>query len=207
MRKILCFGDSNTYGYDPADWTEGRYPAEVRWTDNLARHTAGRWIVIEEGLNGRKIPVVSYSYSRNMLLQLLERTGKGGLFCVMLGTNDILSTGRPDARIPVRTMDELLRFLTEHKPCREILILAPPYIGSKPAIDNDPMLYQCNEESRKMNRGFALLAEKYGVRFEDTGTWEIDLCYDQVHFSEAGHRRFAERMEEVLAGIESATEE
>ena len=32
MKEILCFGDSNTYGYDPHDTNEGRYPKEVRWT-------------------------------------------------------------------------------------------------------------------------------------------------------------------------------
>ncbi len=31
-RRILCFGDSNTYGYDPRSYLGGRYPASVRWT-------------------------------------------------------------------------------------------------------------------------------------------------------------------------------
>ena len=30
--KILCFGDSNTYGYDPRSCLGGRYPDSVRWT-------------------------------------------------------------------------------------------------------------------------------------------------------------------------------
>ena len=36
-KRIVCYGDSNTYGYDAADWFGGRLPAEQRWGDLLAR--------------------------------------------------------------------------------------------------------------------------------------------------------------------------
>ena len=35
--KILCFGDSNTYGYDPRSYFGGQYPARHRWVDLLAQ--------------------------------------------------------------------------------------------------------------------------------------------------------------------------
>ena len=35
--KILCFGDSNTYGYDPRSYFGGQYPAQNRWVDLLAQ--------------------------------------------------------------------------------------------------------------------------------------------------------------------------
>ena len=34
--KILCFGDSNTYGYDPRSFLDDRYPADVRWNPDLS---------------------------------------------------------------------------------------------------------------------------------------------------------------------------
>ena len=51
MKTILCYGDSNTWGYDPA--TEERYPLEVRWVSVLARELGSDYHVIPEGLNGR----------------------------------------------------------------------------------------------------------------------------------------------------------
>ena len=36
---ILCYGDSNTYGFDPRSWLGERYPADVRWT-GLLRESA-----------------------------------------------------------------------------------------------------------------------------------------------------------------------
>ena len=49
-RRILCFGDSNTWGYKP---TGGRYDEETRWPMRMQRLLGDGYIVIEEGLNGR----------------------------------------------------------------------------------------------------------------------------------------------------------
>ncbi len=51
--RIVCYGDSNTYGYDPRSYLGGRYPETVRWTALLS---ADGWTVINEGENGRSIP-------------------------------------------------------------------------------------------------------------------------------------------------------
>ena len=37
--KVICFGDSNTYGYDPRSFLGGRYEADCRWADILAAKT------------------------------------------------------------------------------------------------------------------------------------------------------------------------
>ena len=50
MRRILCFGDSNTYGYDPRG---GRYDENTRWTKRLDTLLGDGWTVVEEGFNGR----------------------------------------------------------------------------------------------------------------------------------------------------------
>ncbi len=50
--RLLCCGDSNTYGYDPRSYLGGRYPETVRWTALL---NAEGWQVINEGENGRSI--------------------------------------------------------------------------------------------------------------------------------------------------------
>ena len=39
MKNILCFGDSNTYGYNPADGS--RFPENVRWTGLLQEKAKG----------------------------------------------------------------------------------------------------------------------------------------------------------------------
>ena len=51
MKKIVCFGDSNTYGYNAK--TIDRFTEEERWTCLLAKHLGGDYHVVEEGLEGR----------------------------------------------------------------------------------------------------------------------------------------------------------
>ena len=50
-KTILCYGDSNTWGYISS--TGGRYPESVRWTGVMARELGTDYQVVEAGLNGR----------------------------------------------------------------------------------------------------------------------------------------------------------
>ena len=50
-RRILVFGDSNTYGYDPE--RDGRYGETERYPCRIQALLGPGWTVIEEGLPGR----------------------------------------------------------------------------------------------------------------------------------------------------------
>ena len=52
--RILCLGDSNTYGYDPRGYFGGRYGADDRWVDIIAKGTG--FDMVNLGSNGRMIP-------------------------------------------------------------------------------------------------------------------------------------------------------
>ena len=53
--RMLCYGDSNTYGYDPRGFVGDRYQKESRWVDILAQKL--KWEIQNEGQNGREIPI------------------------------------------------------------------------------------------------------------------------------------------------------
>ena len=50
-KNILCYGDSNTWGYTPG--TGQRYPASVRWTGVMKKALGEGYHICEDGLNGR----------------------------------------------------------------------------------------------------------------------------------------------------------
>ena len=75
--RLVCFGDSNTYGYDPRSFFGGRYPAESRWTDLLAKSSG--WEVVNMGLNGREVPTGAE--------ELAGMLHQDDLLVVMLGDN------------------------------------------------------------------------------------------------------------------------
>lgn len=99
MKTILCFGDSNTWGYDPASMTAPfprRHGPEVRWTGVLARELGARFKVIEEGQNGRTTvhedPLNICRKGKDYLPACLESHKPLDLVILMLGTNDLKST-------------------------------------------------------------------------------------------------------------------
>ena len=47
-------------------------------------------------------------------------------------------------------------------------------------------------ESRELAARYRKLAARLGVGFADAGAWGVGLAFDGVHFTEAGHARFAE---------------
>ena len=51
MKTVLCYGDSNTYGFNPSNGF--RYPENVRWTGRLQSALGDGYKIIEEGCNGR----------------------------------------------------------------------------------------------------------------------------------------------------------
>ena len=120
-RKILFYGDSNTYGYDPADPYKNRYPLESCWISILSGRLSGKWEILCDAMNGRRIP--DLRYDRERLDRLVSRLDPGGLLAIMLGTNDILFSTKPDAGAAVQKLKALLSFLCSRKSSEDILVV------------------------------------------------------------------------------------
>lgn len=179
--RILCFGDSNTYGYDPR--VGGRYPADSRWTDILGRE-AGHDI-LNAGLNGRCVPAASFE--ADAAVKLIQSTDADTVI-IMLGSNDLL-LGRTAEEAAMR-MEAFLRTL----PDVPVLLIAPPTMQRGDWVTDDRTI----AESARLAPLYAALASRLGCAFADAGTWEIDLSFDGVHFTEAGHRTFAGKLADLL---------
>ena len=173
--RILCFGDSNTYGYDPRGFFGDRYDAGDRWVDLLAKATGHD--CINAGFNGRSIPRSSFPF------RLPEANAPVDIFLIMLGTNDLLQGASP--RETAARMEDFLHPLLPR--FRQILLVAPPPMNRGAWVPSDTLVaasFQLAGEYRK-------LATMLNIPFVDTRNWNIDLCFDGVHFTEEGHHTFA----------------
>ena len=175
--NVICFSDSNTYGYDPRGYFGGRYDADSRWVDILASETG--WTISNMGQNGREIP----SAAPNLLTDT-------DLLIIMLGTNDLLQ-----GRSPEKAAERLERFLSgiSLEQCK-ILLIAPPPVTLGAWVPSAKLV----DDSRTFARLCQILAERMGIRFADAGKWNIPLAYDGVHFTEQGHKAFAAGLLEQL---------
>ena len=175
--NVICFGDSNTYGYDPRGYFGGRYGADCRWVDILAAETG--WTISNMGQNGREIPYAVPAFQ-----------DETDLLIVMLGTNDLLQ-----GRSPEQAAERLENFLSGVSLARnKILLIAPPPVSLGAWVPSGKLI----EDSRTFARLCQTLAERMGIRFADAGKWDIPLAYDGVHFTEQGHKAFAAALLEEL---------
>lgn len=173
--RVMCLGDSNTYGYDPcSDWG-GCYPDGCCWVDLLAESTG--WEVINAGENGRGIPVREYE------LRQFDQMPSVDLLIIMLGTNDLLMGADVDT-VTARMEAFLTRVALEKE---KIWVIAPPPVRSGTWVTEESTV----SASRQLAGCYQKLARRLGVCFADAGRWHIALAFDGVHFTEAGHKAFA----------------
>ena len=180
--RLQCFGDSNTYGYDPRGFFGDRYGAEDRWVDLLAKQTG--WEVINLGANGREIPRNPYA------LRVLNEHAPVDIFLVILGTNDLLQGA--SAKEAAARMEAFLNPLLPH--CKQILLVVPPPMKRGAWVPTDELV----TESIRLAEEYELLAQKLNIPFVDTRHWDIELTFDGVHFTESGHHTFAENLGKEL---------
>ncbi len=107
--RLLCFGDSNTYGYDPRSYLGGRYPQTVRWTALL---NAEGWQVINEGENGRSIPRADWEIKT--AIQAIHRA-KAEALLIVLGSNDLLQCPGLAADVCAERMEHFLGAILAEK--------------------------------------------------------------------------------------------
>lgn len=179
--NVICFGDSNTYGYDPRSYFGSRYPAECRWVDILASETG--WEVHNNGMNGREIPrrEVVFPKSTDLLI-------------VMLGTNDVLQ-GCTIGEIRDRMESFLRKIQLDHQ---KILLLSPPALKRGEWVGEEALIHT----SMQLAETYCSIARQRGIRFADAGRWNVGLAYDGVHFTEDGHKAFAKGLVGELTGQE-----
>lgn len=194
MGTILCYGDSNTWGADPAG--TGRFPPDVRWTGVLQRELGAAHRVIEEGLNGRTTlwddPIEPNRNGKTYLLPCLESHRPLDLVLLMLGTNDlkarfalsasdIAQAAAAVAHLALRTAR------TADDRAARVLLIAPPAVAAP--TDLDQMFAGGAEKSRLFPRYYRFFAERHGLAFFDAGAVVTASPLDGVHFSAEEHAK------------------
>ena len=180
--RLFCFGDSNTYGYDPRSYFGGQYPAQHRWMDLLAQKL--NCTAVNAGENGREIPRREGELQRFDLM--LSNQKPLDLLLVMLGGNDLLQGNSVEA--VAQRMEAFLARIPLEK--SQIVLIGPPRMKPGAWITDDRLLEDCV----RLNAAYRTMAEKLGVRFVDATDWDIEVTFDGVHYSEKGHQTFAEQL-------------
>lgn len=210
MKTILCYGDSNTFGYRPEDGM--RFGRGVRWPGKLQELLGDGYHVVEEGCNGRTTvfeePGEEWKCGLSYLRPCLNSHKPLDLVVFMLGSNDLKTMFGADAEAIARGMDELLAvtedFLAEKQGfVPEILLVSPPEIGEGIAGSafRDRFDASAAAESRRFPELYRTLAETRGCRFLDAAAFARSSQTDSLHLEAEGHMALAEAAAEAVLGI------
>ena len=201
MIEILCFGDSNTYGFTP-DWKH-RYGRDIRYPGVLQALLGDGYYVAEDGLIGRTAAFPDSNRDGRSALETLplsiESHGPVQYIILMLGTNDCKIDKTRSAEDVGAGMDKLVRLVIGMLPAwTKILLVAPPPLGPA-APQRDP---EYDAQSLAVSQGVAaqyqMIAEAYGLRFLDAGTVAQMSALDGEHLDPDGHKKLAAAIADIV---------
>ena len=153
-RRVLCFGDSNTYGYDPA--RDGRYGDDERYPMVLQDLLGDGWSVVEEGLPGRTAvfddPITEGMNGLRVITPILMSHAPLDTVTIMLGTNDSKERFGCNSHLISRGIVRLVKKAL-HTECwrdnarPDVLVIVPPSITPEydHLIFKDAMGTGCHE--------------------------------------------------------------
>ncbi|MDF1654802.1 MAG: GDSL-type esterase/lipase family protein [Coxiellaceae bacterium] len=218
-KRILCFGDSNTWGFMPGSIDREtlalqRYSSAVRWTGQLQSQLGDDYAVIEEGLNGRTTDAVyqRLPYARDALSQInpiIYSQAPLDLVIIMLGINDLKIEFKRDAQAIAQglanVIDVALASPYGHDMCSAppLLVVAPPPLSNESFLDlEDQAVFKGTQQySQRFDAVMRPVAEAKGCHYYNAGE-DIELSeIDGIHFDEAAHTIFANKIAEHILSL------
>lgn len=203
-RRIVCFGDSNTWGYNPESGS--RYIDDIRWTKLLEKKLGGDYRIIEEGQNGRTIANPDpwewgTKCGMDQILPILESHMPMEALVIMLGSNDLKSKFGLPAPDIAGSLQNMLKSVRGHlryylnNPDLKILIIAPPALGDNFASSPFAEFFDADsvvQKSKDISKWFELVAGQFGCEFLDATSQVTAGDVDSLHLSPEGHAKLAE---------------
>lgn len=209
-KHIVCFGDSNTWGYDAL--TGGRFDEDTRWPMRLQKLLGGSYLVCEEGVSGRTTafddPRFEGLCGRRALPVAMMTHSPVDALIVMLGTNDCKALFSASVR---HINDGLCRLLHGALTQRNVWAGSPRVLLAAPIV-MDERLYNVPdirdemgpgsvEKSRTLPERFKKTAEMFQIDFIDCNPFVTPNNIDYMHFDGESHLRFAEKVCEKLKAM------
>ena len=201
MRRILCFGDSNTYGYSPVDGQ--RYGDDINWPGVLGSLLGDSFEVINEGKNGRTIafddPYKDGCNGMNDIETCLEDHEPLDLVIIMLGTNDLKVYFDATPEIVAKNMRELCDRVQAKTDARVILV-SPALLGDQ--IEFSPLHLEFGrtqvDYSFELAPCFEKIAKEIGAEFIDLAMVAMSSDVDCLHLMPEEHAKVAQAMKDKV---------
>ena len=214
MATVMCFGDSNTWGYcvERADEPVPRLPRENRWVSVMAQALGPDHAVIAEGLPGRTTvfddPVHGeHLNGRRLLRACLESHKPVDVLVVLLGTNDLQSRFSASAWEIAQGAGVLLELAAQSgcgpggRAPQPILIAPPPTRVTGLGALAEDLFKGADAKSRRFDAAFSAVAAERGVTYLNAGDVIESSPVDGVHWSPVAHNAIGRVIAALVASL------
>lgn len=212
-KRIVCFGDSNTWGYDSK--SQSRFSEEVRWPKLLQKLLGDSFEVIEEGLPGRSSasddPLSEGLNGLKYIHPCLMSHAPIELVIIMLGTNDTkqrfnltsFNIAQAISRLANKAQNTLAGADNSYA---KVLVVIPPPI--KPGYINSTMAPSmgvgCDLKSKDLSKNLKGLLRLQNTKFLDT-KYHLEMNnIDFMHLDKENHKKLAKLVYEKLLSLNLA---
>ncbi|GAA0991045.1 SGNH/GDSL hydrolase family protein [Subtercola frigoramans] len=214
-KRILCFGDSLTWGWIPTN--EGaptsRYPINQRWTGAMLDDLGDGYEIIEEGLSSRTTnvddPVDGRLNGARYLPTALASHLPLDFVVLLLGTNDTKPIYNRTAYEIAYGMAELVGQVQGSGggvgtlyPAPRVVVVAPPRLGTIPHPWFGEMFAGAQAKTEQLPALYAALASFAGVAWLDAGAHICTDGVDGIHLSAESNtilgRAVAQKIRELI---------
>ena len=212
MKTILCYGDSNTWGFDPASMSGSPYPIrfahDVRWTGVLARELGDGYRVIEEGQNGRTTvhedPIMGHRNGSTYLPACIESHKPIDLVVLMLGTNDLKGFLNLTPAEIAAGAGALVKTILQSESgpkarAPKVLLLCPPATGDMSCVpDLAEKFLHADVRSRRFPAYYESLAATLGTAYLNTQPLVSASPQDGLHLEASEHEILGKAVAEAV---------
>lgn len=207
MKTILCYGDSNTYGYNPNNGM--RYPKNVRWPGVLQQILGDDYDVVEEGCNGRTTinddPTEGWINGLDYLRPCLKTHKPVDIVILMLGTNDLKNYFGLSAAEIANGAGVLVEAIRDYAPTQqqfmpEIILVSPPLVGDdiEHSVFNSSFDMSALERSKQFADEYRRVAEETGCTFFDAASCAATSPLDSLHLTPESHCSLATELSKLI---------
>lgn len=205
MYTVVCFGDTNTWGYDNRNGE--RLPYHERWTGLLAKELGSEYYIVEEGQPGRATttdPVEEGKNAREHIGPILESHEPVDAVVMMLGQPDLktrFSLTACDISMGIESL--MLKIMHSKagpgKTAPKLLVISPVQVGcvKGSVMENWFPAEGTAEKSAQLPALYRALAQKYDAAFLEASA-VAKTAADAIHIENASHPQFAAAVAEKI---------
>lgn len=203
MKKILCFGDSNTYGYNPNDGS--RYNKDTRWAGILSTLLNENFEIIEAGLNNRccfSISSISDEFTGIKVISKYLKL-KPDIIILALGINDLQLSYNPNIDEIEKGILDLISTVKNELQNSKIILLAPPKLTKDVLFGNFSHQFDNSsiEKSLQIQDIYKNVAIKTNISFINLDEIIQVSKKDGLHFEPDMHKKIANAIYQEIISL------